>query len=93
MNRRIKLCMAPNFPIAIALKVQERSVYMEPLLPEEFVSLKEVSRGLASRAIPDDHRERLIALGYLREVLGGLTLTDPAQMQLAIGNERRRAGR
>jgi len=58
---------------------------MEPLLPEEFVSLKEVSRGLASRAIPDDHRDRLIALGYLREVLGGLTLTDPAQMQLAIG--------
>jgi len=58
---------------------------MEPLLPEEFVSLKEVSRGLTSRTIPDEHRDRLIALGYLREVLGGLTLTDPAQMRLAIG--------
>ena len=74
-----------NFPPVIALEVSERSADMEPLLPEEFVSLKEVSRGRASRTIPDDQRDRLIALGYLREVLGGLALTDLAQMRLAIG--------
>jgi hypothetical protein len=58
---------------------------MEPLSPEEFVSLKEVGKGMTKHIIPDDHRDHLIAVGYLREVLGGLTLTDPGQMRLAIG--------
>ena len=60
-------------------------VCMEPLSPEEFVSLKEVSKGMTKRIIPNGHQDRLIAVGYLKEVLGGLTLTDPGLMRLAIG--------
>jgi hypothetical protein len=40
------------------------------LTDEEFASLKEVGTGSMQRAIPDEHRDRLIAAGYVREVVG-----------------------
>jgi hypothetical protein len=55
------------------------------LSPEEFASLKEVGRGVMQRIIPDDHRERLITLGYIREVIGSLTVTNIGRMRLALG--------
>ena len=52
------------------------------LTPEEFASLKEVGMRPPQRTIPDAHRERLIAAGYIREVVrnsvgvSALALTD-----------------
>jgi hypothetical protein len=39
------------------------------LTSEEFASLKEVGIGRMQHNIPDEHRDRLIALGYIREVV------------------------
>jgi hypothetical protein len=63
-----------GFSIAFSLRVK--------LTPEEFASLKEVGVRPPQRTIPDAHRERLIAAGYVREVVrssvgvGALALTD-----------------
>ena len=39
------------------------------LTAEEFASLKEVLARPTQRTIPDEHRDRLVAAGYLREVV------------------------
>jgi hypothetical protein len=40
-----------------------------PLTSEEFASLKEVGNRPIQRTISDEHRDRLIAAGYIREVV------------------------
>ena len=40
------------------------------LTSEEFTSLVEVGTRPMQRTIPDEHRDRLIAAGYVREVVG-----------------------
>jgi hypothetical protein len=40
-----------------------------PLTSAEFSSLKEISNRPMQRTIPDEHRDRLIAAGYVREVV------------------------
>jgi hypothetical protein len=47
------------------------------LSPEEFDSLREVSKGDAQREIPQLHWERLVGLGYAVRRLGELGLTVP----------------
>ena len=39
------------------------------LTAEEFASLKEVGDRPMQRSIPDEHRDRLIAVGYVREIV------------------------
>ena len=39
------------------------------LTSAEFVSLKDVAERPMQRTIPDEHRDRLIAAGYVREVV------------------------
>jgi hypothetical protein len=39
------------------------------LTAEEFASLKEVGNRPMQRSIPDEHRDRLIAVGYVREIV------------------------
>lgn len=55
------------------------------LTAEEFASLKEVGKGLMQGTIPDVHRKKLISVGYIKEGLGGLMLTDAGKLRLAAG--------
>jgi hypothetical protein len=55
-----------------------------PLTHEEFVSLRDGSRGLMHR-IPIEHKKRLIELGYIEELLGGLQLTSDGRARIAAG--------
>jgi hypothetical protein len=47
-----------------------------PLTHEEFVSLRDCAKGLMHRTIPAEHKDRLIQLGYIQELSGGLRLTN-----------------
>jgi hypothetical protein len=55
------------------------------LSPEEFDSLREVSKGDAQRDIPQLHWERLVGLGYAVRRLGELGLTASGIRRLAAG--------
>ena len=55
------------------------------LSPEEFDSLREVSKGDARREIPQLHWERLVGLGYAVRRLGELGLTASGIRRLAAG--------
>ena len=55
------------------------------LSPEEFNSLREVSKGDAQREIPQLHWERLVGLGYAVRRLGELGLTASGVRRLAAG--------
>jgi hypothetical protein len=55
------------------------------LSPEEFDSLREVSKGDARREIPQLHWERLVRLGYAVRRLGELGLTASGIRRLAAG--------
>ena len=62
-----------------------------PLTSEEFASLKEVSKRPMERTIPDEHRNRLIEAGYVREIVrsfdgvSALALTGRGIRRLALG--------
>ncbi len=62
-----------------------------PLTDEEFASLKEVGTRPIQRIIPDEHRDRLIAAGYVREVVrhsaigSALALTGAGLRRLESG--------
>ena len=61
------------------------------LTAEEFASLKEVRNRPSQRTIPDEHRDRLIELGYIRAVvpshegISALALTGRGLRRLALG--------
>jgi hypothetical protein len=60
------------------------------LTPEEFASLGEVGTRPRRKTIPDEHRDRLIAAGYVREVVrnsgvSALALTGRGLARLAAG--------
>ena len=61
------------------------------LTPEKFASLQEVGTRPTQRTIPEDHRDRLVAAGYVREVIrksGGvsaLALTGRGITRQAVG--------
>jgi hypothetical protein len=58
---------------------------VESLSIEKIESLKEISKGSTRARIPFDHREDLIAKGYLKQVYGGLALTQRGRLRLASG--------
>jgi hypothetical protein len=56
-----------------------------PLTHEESVSLRDCARGLMHRTIPAEHKDRLIQLGYIQELSGGLRLTNAGRLRIAEG--------
>ena len=56
-----------------------------PLTHEEFVSLRDCAKGLMHRAVPTEHKDRLIRLGYIQELSGGLRLTNAGRLRVAEG--------
>ena len=56
-----------------------------PLTHEEFVSLRDCAKGLMHRAISAEHKDRLIKLGYMQELSGGLRLTHAGRLRIAEG--------
>jgi len=56
-----------------------------PLTHEEFVSLRDCAKGLMHRAIPAEHKDRLIHLGYIQELSGGLRLTNAGRLRILEG--------
>ena len=56
-----------------------------PLTHEEFVSLRDCAKGLMRRAAPAEHKDRLIQLGYIQELSGGLRLTNAGRLRVAEG--------
>jgi hypothetical protein len=55
-----------------------------PLTREEFVSLRDGAKGLLHR-MPAKHKTKLIELGYLEEIAGGIRLTSHGRMRIAEG--------
>jgi hypothetical protein len=61
------------------------------LTAEEFVSLKEVGARPIERTIPDEHRDRLVAAGYVRVIMpysagvSALALTGTGLRRLEAG--------
>jgi len=73
---------------------QSKSMLRSPrLTPEELAALQEVANHPMQRTISDDHRERLLKAGYIREVVdthGGvsaLALTGRGLRRLATINK------
>ena len=58
----------------------------DPLSPAEFESLQELSKGLKWRPIPFRHTAMLLRLGYAKEAIGGLLITDLGQLRVAKGS-------
>ena len=56
-----------------------------PLTHEEVVSLRDCAKGLTHRSIPVEHKDRLIQLGYIQELSGGLRLTNAGRLRVAEG--------
>jgi hypothetical protein len=56
-----------------------------PLTHEEFASLQDCAKGLMHRATPAEHKDRLIQLGYIQELSGGLRLTNAGRLRIAEG--------
>lgn len=62
-----------------------------PLTREEFASLNEVAKRPIQRTIPDKHRDRLVAAGYIREIVrhsgtvSALALTGRGRRRLESG--------
>ena len=58
----------------------------DPLTREEFAALKQIGDARKHETIPAKIRERLILIGYAKEVLGGLIVTDEGMLRIVMGN-------
>jgi hypothetical protein len=63
-----------------------RQFLPDQLTPEEFAALKQIGDARQHRTIPAKIRERLILIGYVKEVLGGLIVTDEGMKRIVMGN-------
>jgi hypothetical protein len=52
------------------------------LTPDEFASLREVSKGQMQRVIPDAHMAKLLYLGLIRQKPGGLVQTNMGYLRV-----------
>jgi hypothetical protein len=57
----------------------------DPLTREEFAALKQIGDARKHETIPAKIRERLILIGYAKEVLGGLIVTDEGMLRIVMG--------
>jgi hypothetical protein len=54
----------------------QRMPKVEPLSRDEFAALKAIAIGPPSQAVHGKLQERLVQLGYVKDVLGNLVITD-----------------
>jgi hypothetical protein len=57
---------------------------VEPLSTDELEALKAIANGPPSRAIHGKLQERLVQLGYVKDVLGNLVITDQGAKLIAL---------
>jgi hypothetical protein len=58
----------------------------ETLTKEEFKALKQIGDARAEgTTIPTKTRNRLIEIGYAKEVLGGLVITEEGMLRIVMG--------
>jgi hypothetical protein len=57
-----------------------------PLSVVEFTALKQLSKSFARGTIINDIRTRLIKLGYAKDFMSNLIITDEGLLRLALGN-------
>ena len=62
-----------------------RQFLPDPLTREEFAALKQIDDAGKPGTIPAKIRERLILIGYAKEVLGGLIVTDEGMLRIVMG--------
>jgi len=71
---------------ASQIKSESESVMMDrlpgrdALTPAEFSSLCLVSKGFMGKTIPSDHRKRLVQLGLIQNIMGGLMPTPAGRI-------------
>ena len=53
-----------------------RQFLPDPLTREEFAALKQIDDAMEQETIPVEIRERLMLIGYVEEVHGGLIVTN-----------------
>ena len=63
-----------------------RQFLPDPLTREEFAALKEIDDAREYETIPVEIQERLILIGYVEEVLGGLIVTHEGMLRIVMGN-------
>jgi hypothetical protein len=57
----------------------------DTLTNEEFKALQQIGDAREKRAIPSQIRKRLIDLGYAKDVLGGLVVTEEGMLRIVMG--------
>jgi hypothetical protein len=57
----------------------------ETLTTEEFKALKQIGDARAKGSIPTKNRDRLIEIGYAKEVLGSLVITEDGMLRIVTG--------
>ena len=79
----------PNFSIAVRRQRKAASdapISARPITREEFAALKQIDDAREYETIPVEIQERLILIGYVEEVLGGLIVTDEGMLRIVTGN-------
>ena len=56
------------------------------LTREEFAMLKQIDDAMEQETIPVEIRERLMLIGYIEEVRGGLIVTHEGMLRIVMGN-------
>ena len=86
VNNGTRLLAAPRIGHTVHLARMERPMVPNlyaTLTPDEFASLREVSKGHTQRIIPDAHKAKLLYLGLIRQKLGGLVQTNIGYLHVA----------
>jgi hypothetical protein len=60
--------------------MMDRFPTRDALTPAEFSSLCLVSKGFMGKTIPSDHRKRLVELGLIQDIMGGLMPTPAGRI-------------
>lgn len=55
------------------------------LTRDEFASLREVSKGIIQRELPEQHQQKLLSLRLIKHTPDGLRLTKAGQERMALG--------
>jgi hypothetical protein len=63
-----------------------RQFLPDPLTREEFAALKQIDDAMEQETIPVEIRERLMLIGYVEEVHGGLIVTHEGMLRIVMGN-------
>jgi hypothetical protein len=87
MKRPVEIAAAAAALSLIAWSAdREQNLRKEvPMTHKEFVSLRDCAKGLMHRTIPAEHKDRLIQLGYIQELSGGLRLSNAGRLRIAEG--------